>query len=618
MVKKAALVGSFFCIYGKEGAVCMKTFHPFRRYRIDNVLFFALAIFITLLVAVILMITYNFSSKEQAQNTSYYQQAMLGELNEQLTLQLKAVEQTSLAISRNMAVIDFMDLQGDYYIRNKMRQDLIRDYLHPIINSSPFIHSIQIYMREPTITDVTGYVQMIPMNYVLSEPWYPLVQKSDFTWIGQRLAESQQGPEPVLSFVRHVVSDMNGSLGLLVVNVKVSALEALLSRDKNNPQRMLVDAGGRMLMQTGKKVSETEASQIVNSVQGESGYKRIAISTQGDRGVHNVLSVWTRGYQEGWVLIEWTPWEEITRSSVKLAKTLAAIGAGAIGVALLITLTLSRSFTSPIKQILQMMSGYTLNRSIQPYPETYQNEFGSLFSGYRKMIERVEELYQSLEQQYKAQREAEIKALQAMINPHFLYNTLDQLNWMAIEAGQERISHVLELMGRMFRIGLSNGDSFITLQEELLHIECYLQIQQLKWGEGLVYELFLEPGLETLLIPKLTIQPFVENAVTHGLHGRATGKVTVAVRRKDERTLECSVLDDGCGIPTDWNRRPIRKTGGYGIRNVMERVEAYFGHPYGVDLSPLERGGTLVKVWIPELQQFTTTGGHEDVEHRYR
>ncbi len=135
-------------------------------------------------------------------------------------------------------------------------------------------------------------------------------------------------------------------------------------------------------------------------------------------------------------------------------------------------------------------------------PEDYRNEFGVLFSGYRKLIDRIQQLYVSLEDQYKRQRSAEIKALQAMINPHFLYNTLDQLNWMAIEAGQDRMSRILELMGTMFRIGLSNGESLITLREELLHTECYLKIQQLRWEEGLTVEIDVPEQLQHFFYPQ--------------------------------------------------------------------------------------------------------------------
>jgi two-component system, sensor histidine kinase YesM len=590
-------------------------FNPFRRYRIDYVLFFSFAAFIALLITIISSVSYLISARDQASSTSFYQQGMLNELNKQLAIQLKAVEQTSLAISLNSTFLDFMDLKGDYYTRNKARADLSRDLLNPIVNSSPFLHSIEVYMIEPTLVDVKADVQFLPRQYLQDQAWYPLAEKSDFLWIGGREASSSQGSLPVLSFVRHISSNSNPNLGYLVLNVKVKALQTLLNEDKAGPIRVMIDGGGRLMMSTQQTPTQAELADLMNDLQGDSGYRHVLLNPNSEYPEKDILMVWSKSYQEGWVLVELTPWREITHGSIQLAKTLALLGAAAVIVALFFTLFLARNFTAPIRQLILLMSAYSVGRQVKEFPASYRNEFGSLFGGFRKLIERIEGLYESLEQQYKAQREAEIKALQAMINPHFLYNTLDQLNWMAIEAGQVRISHVLELMGRMFRIGLSNGESFIPLHDELLHMECYLQIQQLKWDEGLSYTIEMDDSLRELLIPKLTMQPFVENAIIHGFHGRAAGEVSIRIREHDDGIL-CRIADNGVGIPGDWYKRKSRKTGGYGIRNVMERVKAYFGPPYGVTIGNRLGGGTEVLIFIPRKLQQLESGGEEHVENR--
>ncbi|TVY10754.1 cache domain-containing sensor histidine kinase [Paenibacillus cremeus] len=577
-------------------------FNPFRRYRIDYVLFISFAVFIALLVTVISGVSYYISARDQADSTSFYQQGMLGELNKQLALQLRAVEQTSLALSQNSAFLSYLDLKGDYYTRNRARIDLSQNYLSPLVNSSPFILSMEVYMDEPTQVDPLSDVQFLPRDYLMGQSWYPSAQKSDFLWLGQRVANSSQGPQQVLSFVRHISSNANPDLGYLVINVKQKTLQTLLSEDKASPSRMLIDGGGRLMLSTKQVPDPEELESLTDDLQGELGHRHIRLSPSAAYDEKDILMVWSKSFQEGWVLVELTPWRDITRGSIQLAKTLVIVGIAALLVTLFITLSLSRNFTAPIRQLVQLMGMYSVGRQVNDFPDTYRNEFGSLFGGYRKMIERIEELYVSLERQHQAQKEAEIKALQAMINPHFLYNTLDQLNWMAIEAGQDRISHVLELMGRMFRIGLSGGESFIPLYDELKHTECYLQIQQLKWGEGLTYRIEMDEGLGELLIPKLTLQPFVENAVIHGFHGRLTGEVTISITSVDEGIM-CRIADNGVGIPQDWNKRKKRKTGGYGIRNVIERVEAYFGSPYGVELRQIPEGGTEALIYIPMKKQ---------------
>jgi two-component system sensor histidine kinase YesM len=580
-------------------------FNPFHRFRIDYVLFIVFAGFVALLITLVMGISYTLSARTQTSSTVYYQIGMLNQLNKELTLQLKSIEQTSLAMSLNTSLLDYVALKGDNYTRTRARIDIGQNYLQPIVNSSTSLLSIQVYMDDPTLSDERADVQYLPRSRLQQEPWYASAEKSDFLWIGEHTGYSSQGSAPVVSFARKLITPAGANLGLLVLNVKVKALQSVLSEDRQGAKRLLLDSGGRLMFRTESAPMLADITSLLAKLTTDSGDERVRLKEGGggQTGGSDVLMVWTREFPDGWMLVELTPWRQISGSSLRLAEILALVGAIALIVASFVTLYLSRNFTAPVRELLALMNAYSINRTMQPFPSRYRNEFGSLFSGYRRMIERVEELYASLERQYKAQREAEIQALQAMINPHFLYNTLDQLNWMAIEAGHDRISQVLELMGRMFRIGLSGGESFITLQDELLHTECYLRIQQLKWGVALQYTIEGGERFAACYIPKLTLQPFVENAVLHGLHGRSGGRIGIEVYGEQDG-VRIRIVDDGIGLPPDWNTRKRRKTGGYGIRNVMERIEAYFGASYGITLTALPAGGgTEVTIRIPLLRE---------------
>ncbi|WP_311198886.1 sensor histidine kinase [Paenibacillus hexagrammi] len=278
------------------------------------------------------------------------------------------------------------------------------------------------------------------------------------------------------------------------------------------------------------------------------------------------------------------------------------IGVAAIMLTLLLTHWLSSQFTKPIKRLVQVMGAYTVGGSMDRLPRDYQNEFGYLFAGYRKQNERIEELYRSLERRYEQQRKAEIEALQANINPHFLYNTLDQLNWMAIANGQAEMSRILELMGRMFRIGLSGGESFIKMEQEILHIESYLEIQQLRWDGGLAYTIEASPEIRELYVPKLTLQPFVENSIVHGFNTRSRGHIWIRMEKLDG-DIRITIEDDGVGLKQAADISVKRHTGGYGIRNVKERIDGYFGENYKVKLSEREAGGTCAEITLPILME---------------
>ncbi|MGG4049736.1 cache domain-containing sensor histidine kinase [Paenibacillus favisporus] len=593
--------------------------NPFRMFRIDYVFFFSFAAFIAVLITIMMIVSYRFSANEQADSASIYQQAVLQQLNKQLTDQMSAVEQTSLAVAINSPLVNYLTMKGDYYARKTARDELNRDYLAPMLNSSRSMFSFQIYMSNPLQVDPNANIQYLPLAYASRESWYPAVDKADFVWIGQREVGSPQGKQQVISFIRKITTPDGVNRGILIINVRVKFLQDILTEDNSSASRLLLDSGGRMIMHTRIAPPPGEIDAILKEVSGDAGHAHQLLEAAGSLPEKNMLTVWSRTAPGSWMLVELTPWKDITGGSVRLAWTMAVIGAAAILLSVFFTLFLSRNFTVPIRKLIQLMQAFNPGKKGLPLPTEYRNEFGSLFSGYRKLTERIETLYQSLEQQYKAQREAEIKALQAMINPHFLYNTLDQLNWMALEAGQEEISRVLELMGQMFRIGLSGGETLIPMQDELLHVECYLKIQQFKRGQGLDWEIDCPEDLRQLLIPKLTLQPFVENAIVHGFHGRSHGRIVLNAAQED-RGIRIRIRDDGVGLRDDWKTRRRHPTGGYGIRNVTERIQVFFGPPFGVSLRNRTGGsGTEAEIYLPKLtQQRDLEGGRSDVDTRDR
>jgi two-component system sensor histidine kinase YesM len=234
-------------------------------------------------------------------------------------------------------------------------------------------------------------------------------------------------------------------------------------------------------------------------------------------------------------------------------------------------------------------------------PSDYHNEFGTIFIVYKNMLDSNEELFRSLENRYIRQKESEIKALQAMINPHFLYNTLDQINWMAIDLGHFEISKVVQLMGRMFRIGLSNGEYLIEIQEELEHIHCYMELQKIRFGNKFDYLVEVPDAIMNGYILKLTLQPFVENAVMHGLHGVQQGRILIRAVETDEGIL-FTITDNGIGMKEAWQSQKPRKTGGYGIRNVKERMDAYYSDKYGISIESEPGKGTRICILQPKIE----------------
>jgi len=594
--------------------------NPFKSFKIYHLLFGSIAGFMVALLGVVIWFGYTTSSKEFVQNTFHYQQQLLGELNKQLSIQLIGVEQTALATSQNLRLEEFGESDRTNYQVYRKRKDL-EWQLAQIAYSSTIIDSIDLYVSYdagPSSNTQEFGVRVLQHDELLEEPWYADIALSDDVWLGERTHKTSRGSRNVLSYVRKLYSNQGEYDGVIVIHVKASAIhERIAGRsDSESTIRHVYDSGGRPMLQ-GDPGDKLEAlSGFVSETSAPSGYRVVRQADGGWEEGREFLVVWNQDYSTDWKLIELTPYQEITKGSLKLALALTLIGLCALVAVLFVTHYIARQFTRPIRQLLPAMGKFSVDRKPVTLPGDYNNEFGAMFHGFRSMSDNIIQLYDSLDEQHRRKREAEISALQANINPHFLYNTLDQLNWMAIDAGQERMSRVLELMGRMFRIGLSNGDRWIRIEDELEHLACYLEIQQIRWGEGLEFEIDVDESCRQAWIPKLTLQPFVENAVLHGFHGRMTGCIRIRCVG-DAKTLEFTIEDDGAGIPDNGVLPPSRKRGGYGVKNVRERLDAYFGAPYGASLKPRPEGGTVVTVSVPRIDHIDDpTGGERDVENR--
>ncbi|MGG3468560.1 sensor histidine kinase [Neobacillus pocheonensis] len=576
--------------------------HPFKNYRIGFLFFGSFAGLIIILFSIVIWISYHYSVKEMVNKTSFYQESILNGLNKQMTIQSKDIQEISLAASRNNGIQKYTTGIDDDYTRFRTATDMTSD-LSNLAYSIPIIYSVQMYLDNPPPSEMQGTVTYGNLQNLPKEKWYMSVRDSDSSWVGEHTIQTFRGDISVVSFARKIY-DSNGQFkALLVFNIKASDLKIIIQGEDPTTNRILLDSGGRPIISTGD-LSVRDYSQLIEKIGLLSG----GVNKHWSMKYADSFIVWSKPFNSDWHILQVTPWNDLTKESRKMATILLSIGMIAIIIALLITLYLSKQFTKPILVLTKGMNDYPATFREDQLPSDYHNEFGLLFQGYRRLMNRIEELYRSLEQQHRRQREAEILALQAMINPHFLYNTLDQVNWMAIEAGQEQISRVLELMGKMFRIGLSNGESMIRIEEEIVHLECYMEIQQIRWGEGLTFTIEIPNHVKEYYIPKLTLQPFVENALMHGFHGRSAGSINIVAYEIEDELL-FTISDNGVGIRADAEMNKKRKTGGYGMRNVRERMESYFGYPYGIEVDSEEGKGTTISIRIPKLREKTIKEG---------
>ncbi|MCI9332811.1 MAG: sensor histidine kinase [Oscillibacter sp.] len=266
---------------------------------------------------------------------------------------------------------------------------------------------------------------------------------------------------------------------------------------------------------------------------------------------------------------------------------------------------LSRSVTQPVVDLSRRAEdviGGDLTVRDPVRSETY--EIRTLSEGMEQMIARINAQIQEITQKQASLRKTELALLQAQINPHFLYNTMDTIIWL-IEADRPQAAvEMVSNLSSFFRHSLSRGEDVITLKEEEQHVRSYLQIQQARYQDILDYTINIDPALGKVRLPKLTLQPLVENALYHGIKlKRGKGCIYITGRRSETNVL-LQITDDGAGMTAarlEELNRAIQngERVGFGLVTVHERLRLLFGLPYGLTLSSQEGVGTTVTVQVP-------------------
>lgn len=233
-------------------------------------------------------------------------------------------------------------------------------------------------------------------------------------------------------------------------------------------------------------------------------------------------------------------------------------------------------------------------------------EVGVLSDSLNSMIDKINELLSQVTTEQTRLRKAELELLQSQINPHFLYNTLDTIVWLAEGSDKAKVVSMVESLSEFFRTSLNQGKDIISIKEEIQHVRSYLEIQQVRYQDILEYEIDIPEEMYKYQIPKITIQPLVENALYHGIKNkRRLGKITVTGEVTDKVIIYVS--DNGIGMTEERNKevmdRILGKSPdsevGFGLYNVNERIRLKFGDGYGIDITSKYEEGTVSKVTLP-------------------
>jgi two-component system sensor histidine kinase YesM len=302
--------------------------------------------------------------------------------------------------------------------------------------------------------------------------------------------------------------------------------------------------------------------------------------------------------RQQWALISAFPSDagfgQVRRFAIAIGSVFAASGALGTLAALLVSRRIARGVSRLSRRMRTIRDGRHARVPLQGSPADRRDEIGQLEESFDFMLDEINELIRDNNATHARMRDTELRLLQAQINPHFLYNVLDSINWMAIRHSARDIYEMVQHLGKFYRLGLSGGQDVVTLAQELEYTRTYVAIQSLRFRSTVVVRYDIDPAVERTPVPKLTVQPLVENAFVHGILAgpEQRGSIEIRARCRGD-VVHVEVEDDGPGPRSadPLAREPAAAARpGYGMRNVDERIKLHFGQRYGVQI---ERRGAL-------------------------
>ena len=421
----------------------------------------------------------------------------------------------------------------------------------------------------------------------------------------QRNYLTPDSQEIVMTLGKRIVNIYTGQqLGMLVLNIKESSLSAIYQKIGS-----IQDGSYFIVNEGGVVISSQHPEDLLQEV-ADPTMKNWITSSKDTSDLtsfqhEKTLVVSSDVPSFGWKLISMAPLESLTADTRKITFLIVLIGLICLFFALLGAGMLSQFIAKPIMGLTKHMKKVKEGNLDIEFQVNSEDEIGLLASGFNAMIRRVQELLTNINFEQKKKREYELALIQAQIKPHFLYNTLDVIYTLS-EMGRARdVQRTTKALADFYRAALSKGRETITIEEEVRNVKDYLSIQRIRYSDVFTFEFDIQGEVLSGLIPKLTIQPLVENAIYHGLKTKGSLGLLKVTGEIVEGKIKIIVSDDGVGMLPERLEALVKKPEspeqavGYGLRNVNDRIQLYFGDDYGLQIESQLGHGTEVTLWLP-------------------
>lgn len=477
--------------------------------------------------------------------------------------------------------------------------------------------SIMIFGQKSLLLYKSIYTYLSVVKDYSQYPWYQKarINTTEPIITGPQTHEFLVGnTEPTISLSRAIRSYEDGSfLGVILIDLNLNQIEQICESvyTSGGTNLSILNRDGDLVYVKDDttaqpySLSDKDTLKKLNSMRQKAGDQSFIIKLGGKD--YQVVTVDME--RTGWTIVSLTPLSYLNQST---NQTLAMIVIVVSFVLLIVIVSLNLILKKAVKPIIDLKKymdladegNLTAGVEIQSKDET-----GMLAKSFNKLLGRIDVLMKEVVSEQEEKRKYELQALQAQINPHFLYNTLDSIIWMA-EANNPNVVPMTEALAKLFRISLNKGNEFISIVDEFEHVRNYLIIQSMRYNNKFDYDLTIADEVRYCKTIKLIVQPVVENSIYHGIKEKAEkGRISISAFREND-FLMITVTDNGIGMDEQIcenilgkNAVPSKNGGsGIAVKNVNERIKLHFGDQYGLTYTSVKGKGTVASLVLPIIE----------------
>lgn len=573
---------------------------------IQSVIFAMVSMLLLGAVVIATVISMNYTRTSVFENSSLYTQTIIKQMNQNIDSYIDYMENISYLVSSNEDVQTY--LFGDH-VGPEVRGRILNQF-ETILDSRSDILNLGIISENGRMFINDGREMTNPDLDIHTQEWYMnALNGSQSSYLSSsHVQHIISGERPwVITLSRGIRDQSSGSTkkeAVFFIDLNYSAISGLCDQNMvgNQGYAFILDAEGNI-------VYHPQQQQLYNELQTEN--IGLIMESESDtilygKGSGEKLYTISRSEKTGWTVVDSVRVEELLRKSNEAQSIYILVAAGLVAVALFFSKFIAKNITQPIQKLCESMEKVQEGDfSVSDVVVDSANEIGSLTTSFNVMTHRIQDLMEQNIREQEAKRKSELKALQSQINPHFLYNTLDSIIWMAEGKKNEEVVLMTASLARLLRQSISNEDEVVSIGQEIEYARGYLTIQKMRYKDKMEYQIDVDPSILNIPLIKLVLQPVIENAIYHGLkYKESKGFLLVRGFPKDGNAV-LQVIDDGVGMDEEtlehiYEKHKVNyRSNGVGIYNVQKRLQLYYGNEYGITYESEVGKGTTATITIP-------------------